>query len=122
MSGADHLLPPHPHVVLIREGNHQEFNRLVAKGTEMHLAGADLGATNLRLFAVERLDLSNANLRQADLRGLDLRSCRLEGALIIGARIEGAYFPSELSAEEIRLSHSHGTRLRYPSEAVASPE
>ena len=120
MTGSDHLLPPHPHVVLIREGKHQEFNRLRSNGTEMQLRGADLGAANLRLFAVEGLDLSNANLRQADLRGLDLRLSRLEGALIIGARIEGTYFPLELSADEIRLSHSHGTRLRYANPTAQS--
>jgi hypothetical protein len=29
------------------------------------------------------------------------------------AKVSGVYFPAELSADEIRLSLDHGTRLRY---------
>jgi hypothetical protein len=32
---------------------------------------------------------------------------------MIDAKISGCYFPKELDAEEIRLSITQGTRLRY---------
>ena len=113
MNHQNHLLPPDPMVALIRDGKHDQFNSARSEGAEINLKGSDLGATNLRRFEIEGLDLSDCNLRQADLRGLDLRTCRLEGACIPGARIEGTYFPNELSAEEIRLSQTMGTRMRY---------
>ena len=37
----------------------------------------------------------------------------LEGASLLGAKLSGTYFPTELSAQEIRLSLDTGTRLRY---------
>ena len=49
----------------------------------------------------------------ADLRGVDLRSCQMEGASIAHAQISGAYFPAELSADEILMSLNFGTRMRY---------
>ena len=113
MNQSVHLLPPDPMVLMIRDGRYEQFNQARAEGKAMNLKGADLGAANLRRFQVEGLDLSDCNLRQADLRGLDLRDCRLEGACLTGARIEGTYFPVELSAEEIRLSQTIGTRMRY---------
>jgi hypothetical protein len=36
----------------------------------------------------------------------------MEGASMINANVSGAYFPKDLSAEEIRLSLEHGTRMR----------
>ena len=113
MNHPNHLLPPDPMVALIRDGKHEQFNTARSEGATINLKGADLGATNLRRFQIEGLDLSDCNLRHADLRGLDLRTCRLEGACIPGARIEGAYFPLEISPEEIRLSQTMGTRMRY---------
>jgi uncharacterized protein YjbI with pentapeptide repeats len=47
------------------------------------------------------------------LRGIDFSNARLEGASINGARISGAFFPAELSADEIMLSVNHGTHMRY---------
>ena len=48
-----------------------------------------------------------------DLRGLDLRQACMEGASIAHAQISGAYFPADLSADEILMSLNFGTRLRY---------
>ena len=48
-----------------------------------------------------------------NLRGADLREANLEGASIAHAQISGAYFPAQLSADEILLSMQFGTRMRY---------
>jgi uncharacterized protein YjbI with pentapeptide repeats len=47
------------------------------------------------------------------LRGIDFRKASLEGASLAHAQISGAYFPPELSADEILMSMNFGTRLRY---------
>jgi len=47
------------------------------------------------------------------LRGIDFRNSALEGASLAHAQISGAYFPPELSADEILMSMNFGTRLRY---------
>lgn len=105
---------------LIRANSPDDFNRRRAGGAKVDLRGVDLRNIDLRGFDLAGLDLSNAYLRQADLRGQDLSRCRLEGASIRGARISGVTFPLELSAEEIRLSFDHGTRLRYHAGAVCA--
>ena len=66
-------------------------------------------------FIIDGLDFSHSYFRQADLRGVDLSQANLEGASIHSARIAGAYFPKEISADEILLSFMHGTRMRYRS-------
>ena len=59
------------------------------------------------------VDLSNCYFRAADLAGIDFSNARLEGASINGARISGAFFPAELTADEVMLSANDGTRMRY---------
>ena len=59
------------------------------------------------------LDFSNSYFRNADLSGIDFRNTNLEGASLLDAKLSGTYFPTELSAQEIRLSLETGTRLRY---------
>ena len=59
------------------------------------------------------LDFSNAYFRNCDLSGIDFRETNLEGASLMDAKVSGVYFPEALSADEIRLSLDHGTRLRY---------
>jgi uncharacterized protein YjbI with pentapeptide repeats len=61
----------------------------------------------------EGIDFTDAYFRSADLRGLDLRSSSMEGASLAHAQISGAYFPPELTADEILMSVNFGTRLRY---------
>ena len=98
---------------LLRHGEIEEFNRRLAEGAECSLTGADLRGTDLRCMNARGLDMSNCYLRQADLRGVDFSETNLEGASINGAKISGTYFPRELRAEEIALSLTHGTRMRY---------
>jgi uncharacterized protein YjbI with pentapeptide repeats len=98
---------------LLRRGEVEKFNAARSAGSSCDLCGSDLSGADLRDIDPRGLDLRDAYLRQADLRGLDLRETRLEGASIYGAKISGAYFPHELSADEITLSLLHRTRLRY---------
>lgn len=98
---------------LLRRGEVAQFNAARSEGAPCDLCGGNLRGADLREIDPRGLDLRDVYLRQADLRGLDLRETRLEGASIYGARISGAYFPRELSADEIMLSLLHGTRLRY---------
>ena len=64
-------------------------------------------------FNKQKPQEGSINLRGADLRGIDLREANLEGASIAHAQISGAYFPAQLSADEILLSMQFGTRMRY---------
>jgi uncharacterized protein YjbI with pentapeptide repeats len=98
---------------LIRNEKFDEFNRRKASAEKCDLRGHNFRGLDLRKLDLAGLDLSNCYFRQADLRGLNLVTCRLEGASIHDANISGVYFPKELSADEIALSHSHGTRMRY---------
>jgi len=98
---------------LLREEKIEEANALLAKGFEPDFSGTDFRALHLSGLHTDGLDFSNSYFRMADLRGLDLRNCNLDGASLHSAKITGCYFPKPLSAEEIRLSVEHGTRLRY---------
>jgi uncharacterized protein YjbI with pentapeptide repeats len=98
---------------LLREGDIEEFNTRRAAGETCDLVGCDLRTIDLRKLDARGLDFRDCYFRQADLRGVDLSQTNLEGASINAAKISGAYFPKELSAEEITLSLTHGTRMRY---------
>ena len=75
--------------------------------SNVNLRGADLRRANLR-----KADLRNAYCHSADMRGVDLSEANLEGASIHMARVSGAYFPPNVSPDEIRLSLEIGTRIR----------
>ena len=45
--------------------------------------------------------------------GATVAACLLLGASPAHAQISGAYFPTQLSADEILLSMQFGTRMRY---------
>jgi len=98
---------------LLRNGKVEEFNQKVAAGAECSLIGADLRALDLRKLHAKNLNLQDSYLRMTDLRGVDFSETNLEGASINGAKISGTYFPKQLRAEEITLSLTHGTRMRY---------
>jgi len=99
---------------LLREGKVAEFNQRIAAGEKANLVACDFRHINLSGLITGGLDFSNSYFRQADLRGVDFSSCdSLEGASIHGAKISGAFFPKEISAEELLLSLEHGTRIRY---------
>jgi uncharacterized protein YjbI with pentapeptide repeats len=103
----------HPMNRLLHDGHVEEFNRRRGAGEGCELAGEDLRGVDLRKLDAVGLDMRGCYLRQADLRGVDFSRTNLEGASIYCAKISGAWFPLELSAEEINLSLVHGTRMRY---------
>ena len=113
MSNSQPQIKDDPMYRLLREGAIEEFNKRRAAGETCDLVGCDLRTMDLRKLDAKGLDLRNAYLRQADLRGVDLSEANLEGASINAAKISGVYFPKQLSAEEITLSLTHGTRMRY---------
>jgi len=77
------------------------------------LTGGDYRGRDLRRMNARGLDFANAYFRNCDLSGIDFRETNLEGAKLNGCQGVGVYFPAALSADEIRLSLDHGTRLRY---------
>lgn len=98
---------------LLQDNKAEQANTLLENVDDFSLAGANMRSANLQGFKVHGIDLSNAYLRSANMKGLDMRSCNLEGASLHGAKIAGAYFPDDLTPEEIQMSVTHGTRLRY---------
>jgi uncharacterized protein YjbI with pentapeptide repeats len=98
---------------MLREGKVEAFNQEKARGKSCDLTDCDFRGLDLRGLDTEGLDFSGGYFRQADLRGVDFSKARMEGASIHSSRISGTYFPPELSADEILLSFTHGTRMRY---------
>lgn len=96
----------------LRMGRSKEFNAAKRGGNEMNLQRHDFRMVDLTQFDLDGLDLSGCYFRQADLRGLDLSNCNLDGSSIHNAKISGTLFPKSLPAQEIRLSHELGTRMR----------
>ncbi len=109
----------HPHQLdtplfrLLHDEKISEFNKQKPREGSIDLRGADLRGLDLRMLDASRIDFTDAYFRGADLRGIDLREACLEGASIAHAQISGAYFPMQLSADEILLSMQFGTRMRY---------
>jgi uncharacterized protein YjbI with pentapeptide repeats len=89
------------------------FNASKPKDGAVDMCNGDFRGLDLRAIDASRINFSDAYFRGTDLRGLDLREARLEGASLAHAQISGAYFPAELSADEILMSVNFGTRLRY---------
>lgn len=102
---------------LLREGKIKEFNERKAAGESCDLVGADFRGVDLKGIDADGLDLTNCYFRMSNLRGIDFTKAKLEGASIHGAQISGAYFPVELTADELNLSLEHGTRMRYTKSA-----
>jgi uncharacterized protein YjbI with pentapeptide repeats len=98
---------------LLSEENIAEFNRRRTELQAGQLRGGNYRNLDLRGLDADGLDFGDGYFHGADLRGIDLRNTNLEGASIIDAKISGCYFPRQLSAEEVRLSVSMGTRMRY---------
>lgn len=100
-------------MTLIQEDRPGEFNQAI-EGIHgpIDLTGGQFRGYDLRKFNLSQADLSNAYLRNADIRGLDLSDANLHGASIKDAKLSGTFFPQAISAEEIRLSHEFGNRLR----------
>jgi uncharacterized protein YjbI with pentapeptide repeats len=102
-----------PLYTYLREDQVAQFNRARAGMDAIDLSCANLRGSDLRGADLRGVDFEGAYLRYADLRGLDLSQTNLRGASIGDAEISGVLFPAELSSEEIRLSHTFGTRMRY---------
>lgn len=98
---------------LIRKEDISAFNREKPKDAVIDFRDGDFRGLDLRDLDASGIDFSGAYFRAADLRGLDLRDVPLEGASIAHAQISGAYFPPELTADEILMSVQFGTRMRY---------
>ena len=96
----------------LREHDIKTFNNILAEQTHIDFSHCFLRGVDLRNTNIKKIIISGAYLKNADLRGLDLRTNDLEGASLHGSRISGAYFPTDYSAAEIRLSVEIGTRLR----------
>ncbi|MEA3361475.1 MAG: pentapeptide repeat-containing protein [Thermodesulfobacteriota bacterium] len=101
-----------PKVELLFEENIKTFNKMVEEGRAPDLRNCNLSNLDLRNAKLNGLDLSGCYLRNTNLRGLDLTRCNLNGASLQGALISGAWFPKNISVDEIRLSVQFGTRLR----------
>jgi uncharacterized protein YjbI with pentapeptide repeats len=101
-----------PMYALLREGKITEFNNRKAAAEPFDLTDCDLRGLDLRGLDADGIDFSNCYFRQADLRGIDFSNSRIEGASINSAKISGCYFPVNISAEEVNLSLTHGTRMR----------
>ncbi|MVW76618.1 pentapeptide repeat-containing protein [Pseudomonas xionganensis] len=98
---------------LIHTEDIKGFNAQKPKEGPVDLSGGDFRGLDLRALDAQGIDFSDAYFRGSDLRGLDLRNTRMEGASLAHAQISGAYFPVELTADEILMSVNFGTRLRY---------
>ncbi|MFC1748321.1 pentapeptide repeat-containing protein [Pseudomonadota bacterium] len=99
---------------LLRDGDIDGFNakKKTVEGT-IDLSLCDFRSLDLKGLDASNIDFRNSYFRQADLRGIDFSQSNLEGASINGSKISGAYFPKELTANEVELSLIHGTRMRY---------
>ncbi|NCF20095.1 MAG: hypothetical protein GWP63_17820 [Haliea sp.] len=98
---------------LLRNEDIKGFNEQREQLDTSELKSGDYRGRDLRNMNARGLDFSNSYFRNADLSGIDFRDTNLEGASLLDAKLSGTYFPSELSATEIRLSLDTGTRLRY---------
>lgn len=98
---------------LLRNEDIKGFNEQRTSLDTSELKSGDYRGRDLRNMDARGLDFSNSYFRNADLSGIDFRETNLEGASLLDAKLSGTYFPSELSAAEIRLSLDTGTRLRY---------
>ncbi len=106
-------IKPDPLYQLLRQEDIKAFNEQRDQLDTSELRNGDYRGRDLRNMNAKGLDFSNAYFRNADLSGIDFRETNLEGASLLDAKLSGAFFPAELSAEEIRLSLDTGTRLRY---------
>lgn len=99
---------------LLKQEDIEAFNNARKANPEVvSLRGGDFRGLDLRGMVADGLDLRDCYFRGADLRGIDFRRAHLEGASIAGTKISGCYFSHLLPADEIMMSVTHGTRLRY---------
>jgi uncharacterized protein YjbI with pentapeptide repeats len=102
-----------PLYLLLHNEDIEGFNTQRTQGGDLDFTDGDFRGLDLRLIDADGVNFTNGYFRGADLRGVDLRTTRMDGASIAHAQISGAYFPIELSADEIVMSLTYGTRMRY---------
>jgi uncharacterized protein YjbI with pentapeptide repeats len=102
-----------PLYALLHKDDVAGFNNERPRDGLIDMVGGDFRGLDLRELNADNVDFRDAYFRSADLRGIDFRKASLEGASLAHAQISGAYFPPELSADEILMSMNFGTRLRY---------
>ncbi|UST78969.1 pentapeptide repeat-containing protein [Pseudomonas siliginis] len=102
-----------PLYALLHRDDVAGFNKERPQDGLIDMVGGDFRGLDLRELNADNVDFRDAYFRSADLRGIDFRKASLEGASLAHAQISGAYFPPELSADEILMSMNFGTRLRY---------
>jgi uncharacterized protein YjbI with pentapeptide repeats len=98
---------------LLRSEKIEEFNRQRSSIATIDFTDCDFRGLDLRKIDARGVNFSGAYFRGADLRGVDFSESNLQGASLAGAQISGCLFPLELTAAEIELSVSRGTRMRY---------
>lgn len=97
----------------LRLSDFDAYNRLVASKKSVDFSNADLRGVDFRGIAdTEKVTVQGSYMRDTDLRGLDLRQWDMEGCSLYHAKISGAYFPINLSPQEISMSVQLGTRMR----------
>ncbi|UQZ89662.1 hypothetical protein C4J81_10760 [Deltaproteobacteria bacterium Smac51] len=101
-----------PKPKMLFEENRETFNKMVREGKTPDLKDQNLSDLDLCGFMLRDADLTGAYLRGANLSGQDLSSAKMHGASLKNAKISGCLFPSNISADEIRLSVDLGTRMR----------
>jgi uncharacterized protein YjbI with pentapeptide repeats len=104
--------PRDPAFRLLRVGEVDAFHKNIEDRDLVDFAGADLRGTDFRKADLSKVILRNAYMRDADLRGCDLRHLDFQGVSLQNAKISGAYFPENVTADEILMSVLHGTRIR----------
>ena len=98
---------------MLRQEDVDNFNASRDSLDTAELTGVDYRVRDRRRMNARGLVFSIAYFRNCDLSGIDFRETNLKGASLMDAKVSGVYFPEALSADEIRLSLEHGTRLRY---------
>ncbi|WP_053162438.1 pentapeptide repeat-containing protein [Pseudomonas sp. P1.8] len=102
-----------PLYALLHKDDIRGFNSERTTDGPIDMVSGDFRGLDLRELNADGVDFRDAYFRSADLRGIDFSKANLEGASLGHAQISGAYFPRELSADEILMSMNFGTRLRY---------
>ncbi|WP_026179796.1 pentapeptide repeat-containing protein [Hahella ganghwensis] len=104
----------HPMYQLLRDEKIEEFNTRKGQGEAApSFELCDFRGLDLRGLDAHGLDLRGAYFRGADLRGINFEDTLMEGASIAATKISGCLFPKALPADEIIMSLTHGTRMRY---------
>ncbi|HPF69606.1 MAG TPA: pentapeptide repeat-containing protein [Candidatus Krumholzibacteria bacterium] len=101
-----------PMYQMLRVDDVKGFNRRKEQGGTCDLTNVDLRGLDLRGLDADGLDFTGSYMRDSDLRGIDFTNAVMDGVSIRNARISGTLFPRAITAEEIRLSWEHGTRMR----------